>query len=163
VLPSLSRIVLWLFVINLGIALGAGLYEGRIVVAQWLSSAADGTRHWNGELARRDATGVRFWIYVTTIPLTLLTLANLVAGWRAPPGLREWWLGAALLALADRVFTFSYFIPSMVRLMNAADSPAAVAAAERWASLNYLRHAIVLAAWLAALKTFSVVYARQAG
>ena len=36
---SITRIVLWLFVIDLGIAFGAGLYEGRIVVPQWLSSA----------------------------------------------------------------------------------------------------------------------------
>lgn len=27
--------VLWLFVINLGIAFGAGLYEARVVIPQW--------------------------------------------------------------------------------------------------------------------------------
>jgi hypothetical protein len=52
--------------------------------------------------------------------------------------------------LADRAFTFSYFIPTMVGLMEATDSPAAVAVATQWWNLNYLRHAIVLAAWLAA-------------
>jgi hypothetical protein len=34
-----------------------------------------------------------------------------------------------------------------------------VAAATRWSSLNYLRHAIVLAAWLTSLKAFSLFYA----
>ena len=28
-------ILLWLFVINLGIAFGAGLYEQRIILPQW--------------------------------------------------------------------------------------------------------------------------------
>jgi hypothetical protein len=58
------------------------------------------------------------------------------------------------------VFTFAYFIPAMIGLMNTADSPQAVAAAVRWSTLNYLRHAITLAAWLAALKTFAALYAR---
>jgi hypothetical protein len=45
----------------------------------------------------------------------------------------------------------------MVRLMDAQDSPAAVATATRWLRLNYVRHAVVLAAWLAALKTFALL------
>ena len=60
--------------------------------------------------------------------------------------------------MADRVVTFSYFIPTMVGLMNAADSSASVASATRWAHLNYLRHGLVPGGWLAALKTFSLLY-----
>ena len=154
---SLSRALLWLFVINLGVAFGAGLYEGRIVVSQWLVSSDTGL-HWNAEAARRDDTGLRFWVAVTTVPLTLLTVANLIAAWRAAEPVRHWWLAAGAVALADRVFTFAYFIPTMVGLMEAQDSSEAVATASRWASLNYLRHAIVLTAWLAALKAFALVY-----
>jgi hypothetical protein len=153
---SLSRVFLWLFVINLGIAFGAGLYEGRIVLSQWIGSSPDSVLHWNAEAARRDDTGLRFWAFVTTVPLTLLTLANLIAAWRAVGPVRGWWLAAGVAALADRVFTFSYFIPTMVGLMRAPDSSESVATAVRWANLNYVRHAIVLAAWLAALKAFSI-------
>lgn len=32
----IARTLLWLFVINLGIAFGAGFYEARIVFPQWL-------------------------------------------------------------------------------------------------------------------------------
>lgn len=155
---SLSRALLWLFVINLGVAFGAGLYEGRIVVSQWLISSPETGLHWNAEAARRDDTGLRFWVFVTTVPLTLLTVANLIAAWRAAAPVRRWWLAAGAAALADRVFTFAYFIPTMVGLMEAPDSSAAVATALRWANLNYIRHAIVLTAWLAALKAFALVY-----
>ena len=148
-------ILLWLFVINLGIAFGAGLYEHRIVTPDWISD--DGSRsHWNAEAARRDNTGLRFWAYVTTGPLTLLTLASLVVAWKASGPERGWWLTAALIVLVDRVLTFGYFIPTMVGLMTAPDSPAAVAAATRWMSLNYLRHVLVLSGWLAALKALSL-------
>jgi hypothetical protein len=108
--------------------------------------------------AGRDDTGRRFWAFVTTLPLTLLTLTNLFVAWQASGNVRVWWLGAGLAALADRAFTFSYFIPTMVGLMSAADSPEAVAVAKRWLNLNYLRHVIVLSAWLASLKTFALFY-----
>ena len=61
--------LLWLFVVNLGIALGAGVYEQRVVIPQWENTPP---QTWPN-------TGLLFWVYVTTVPLTLLTLANLVA------------------------------------------------------------------------------------
>ena len=154
----IARVLLWLFVINLGIAFGAGLYESRIVVPQWISFSAESGYQWNAEAARQADTGLRFWVFVTTVPLTLLTLANLVAAWRSRGPTRRWWLGAAVASLADRVFTFSYFIPTMLRLMNdeTLSQAEAVALALQWARLDYVRHAIGLAAWLAALKAFAL-------
>ena len=151
--------LLWLFVINLGIAFGAGLYEARIEFPQWLVYSAESGRRWNAEAARQADTGLRFWVYFTTVPLTLLTLANLVAAWRAQGAIRGWWLGAALTALADRVFTFSYFVPRMVKLTNdeTLSQSRAVAMASRWGQLNYLRHVLVLVAWLLSLKAFSLL------
>jgi hypothetical protein len=156
----MKTILLWLFVINLGIAFGAGLYEHRIVAAEWISSPHESGIHWNAEAVRRHDTGRRFWVFVTTVPLTLLTLANLFAAWRASGDVRRWWLAAGLAALADRASTFAYFIPTMIGLMDATDSPESVAIAIRWWNLNYLRHAIVLAAWMSSLKTFAVFHQR---
>lgn len=34
---SFSEILLWLYVINLGITFGAGLFETRIILPQWFS------------------------------------------------------------------------------------------------------------------------------
>lgn len=154
---NVSTALLWLFVINLGIAFGAGLYEHRIVTPHWLRG--DGTRsQWNAEAARRDDTGLRFWAYVTTGPLTLLTLANLAVAWMTSGPERAWWLAAAFVVLTDRLLTFAYFIPTMVGLMTAPDSSASVATATRWMNLNYLRHALVFGGWMAALKTFSLRY-----
>jgi hypothetical protein len=152
-----AEIALWLFVINLGVAFGAGLYEHRIVVPRWVASSAQGT-HWRPEVARDDDVGRRFWGFVSTMPLTLLTLANLFLAWRGNGPMRAWWLAAALVALAERLLTFFYFIPTMVRLMKAADSHESAAAAVRWANVNYLRHALVLLAWVLALETFALFY-----
>ena len=150
-----ARLALWLFVVILGIAFGAGLYEHRIAIPRWIAHD-NGVPRWDAASARRDDVGLRFWAYVSTGPLTLLTLANLFFAWKASGPAGTWWLTAASIALAERVFTFSYFIPVMVGLMNAADSPAAAATARRWSGLNYARHLLVFGSWLAALKTLTL-------
>ncbi|MGC1320788.1 MAG: hypothetical protein WA849_01275 [Candidatus Udaeobacter sp.] len=61
----LPEIPLWLFVINLGIAYGAGLYEKRIILPQWFSKSAESGLRVNSEAMRQTNTGLRFWAYVT--------------------------------------------------------------------------------------------------
>jgi hypothetical protein len=68
---------------------------------------------------------------------------------------------AAVTALADRIFTFSYFIPQMIGLLSAADSPEARARSLQWAHLNYVRQALVLVAWVAALQSFALISMRS--
>jgi hypothetical protein len=155
---AVTKLLLWLFVINLGIAFGAGLYESRIVVPQWLGALSGGEYRWHAEAARQADSGLRFWIYVTTVPLTLLSIANLIVAWRARGTLRRWWLTASVTAVLDRIFTFSYFIPTMYGLMTDASLPLpqATALALQWVKLNHFRHLIVLVAWLAALKALSL-------
>src|SRR4029079_7055615 len=76
---TMGTVLLWLFVLNLGIAFGAGLYEHRINIPRWLTDT--GAPHWNAGAAQQDDVGRRFWVLVTTIPSTLLTIANLLAAW----------------------------------------------------------------------------------
>jgi hypothetical protein len=45
--------------------------------------------------------------------------------------------------------------------MQAADSPAAATAASWWSSLNYVRHALLLGAWLSALRAFALLYVQR--
>jgi hypothetical protein len=66
--------------------------------------------------------------------------------------------------MADRVFTFAYFIPTMIRLMQdtTLSESQAASMAMQWGSLNHIRHAILLLAFLAALKTLSLRAKQQA-
>jgi hypothetical protein len=151
-------ILLWLFVINHGIAFGAGLYEQRIILPQWFNRTSESRIRVNSEAMRRTDTGRKFWGYVTTVPLTLLTLANLLAAWQSPTPRHEWWLGAVVITLVERIGTFSYFIPTALRLMRAEALPSAKAEAmaSQWMALNHFRTALALIGWLAALKALSL-------
>lgn len=155
---NVPDILLWLFVLNLGIAFGAGLYEQRIILPQWFSRSSGSGIRVNSAAMREIDTGRRFWALVTTIPLTLLTLANLVVAWQSRGPRHDWWLGAAAITLAERIATFSYFIPTAIRLMRAdADDSAKVEGmAARWIALNHVRAALGLIGWLAALRALSL-------
>ena len=50
--PYVREILLWLFVINLGIAFGAGLYEQRIILPLWFSSSSEPGVRVNSEAMR---------------------------------------------------------------------------------------------------------------
>ena len=153
---KIINVILWLFVINLGIVFGAGIYEHRIEFPLWLVSTDDGGYIWRAESANAANSGLRFWAFVSTGPLTILTLINLFAAWKARGPIRKWWLSASVLALVDRVLTFSYFIPTMIVLMQDETLSASLAAdiAYQWGLLNNLRHILVFFAWICALKTF---------
>ena len=148
-----TEILLWLFVVNLGIAFGAGLYESRMVVSPWIAAVS------RGDVASHPDSGRQFWVFVTTGPLTLLTLASLVAAWQTQGAIGRWWLVAAVFTLVERIMTFAFFIPQMLRLQRGQVVPPSKvkAVATRWANLNHLRSALCLAAWLAALKAFSLL------
>lgn len=153
------EILLWLFVINLGIAFGAGLYESRITVPQWFSFSPNMGYSWNAKAARDANVGLKFWVYVTTVPLTLLTVGSLIVVWWTHDAVRSWWLIAVAAALLDRVMTFSYFIPTMIKLMQpeSVAQSEATAKAQQWVRFGYIRHAATLVAWLAALKALSLM------
>jgi hypothetical protein len=140
--------LLWLFIINLGMVLGAGLYESRIVVPIWAAAPP--------QSLKQPETGLRFWVWITTGPLTLLIVANLAAALLSAGPRRGWWLAAALIVAAERAATFSYFVPTMLRLQRGEWSPAAAATLARWSAINYLRHATILAGLLAALRALSL-------
>lgn len=140
-------LVLWLFVIDLGIACGAGLYEGRVVIPAWKEIPP---RQWPN-------TGLLFWIYVTTIPLTLLAVINGIAAWSSEGARRPYWLCAAAVIALERVGTFAYFIPAMVGLAGSDLPPPEVEPAlSRWLLLNHGRHVLTLSGWLLAIRTLSL-------
>lgn len=65
--------LLWLFAVNLGLACGAGLYESRVMVPLWFTPTEGGDAHWDAAAARQADVGRRFWVHLTTLPLTVLT------------------------------------------------------------------------------------------
>jgi hypothetical protein len=109
-----TEILLGSFIINLGMALGAGLYEARIVLPLWFNKTKGGNYQADVEAMRKIDTGRKFWGFVTTVPLTLLTILNLVFACKATAPLYGLWLSATLIILLERIGTFAFFIPTAI-------------------------------------------------
>ena len=153
-MQHLPQILLWLYVITLGTAFGAGIYEARIILPQWFIKSATGI-HVNSEAIIKTDVGRRFWAMVTTMPLTLLTIANLVIACKSTGDLHNWLLTATLIILVERIGTFTFFIPTIIKLSKP-ENASASSLATLWIRMNYIRNLLTLLAWLAALKAFSL-------
>ena len=112
-----TALLLRLLVVFHGMALGAGLYEDRIVVPMWFPVANRVLSVDTAAMQRIDS-GRRFWAFVTTLPLTALTLVSLKPAWGFAAAGHTWWLQASAFTLAERSLTFAFFIPTAVRLMR---------------------------------------------
>lgn len=156
---NIPDILLWLFIINLGIAFGAGLYETRIILPQWFIKLPGTEFQVNSKAMNETDTGRKFWAMVTTMPLTLLTIANLVVALQSNGQRHDWWLAASLIILAERIGTFAFFIPTAIKLMRAGtlSQSKVTSMVSIWLRLNYVRNALTLLGWLLALRALSVM------
>lgn len=157
-MQNLPEILLWLFVINLGTAFGAGLYETRIVLPQWFTKTPGTGYQLNSKAMNETDTGRKFWGMVTTVPLTLLTIANLILACQSSGHRHDWWLAASLIVLIERIGTFAFFIPTAIKLMQAESlSQSKISSlVVLWMRLNYVRNMLTLVGWLMALYVISL-------
>lgn len=147
-------LLLWLLVVAVGIEIGAGLYEARVLVPLWSSAPPESLIHYNLQTLR-PTPGQRFWI-VSTPLVGLLGLANLVVGWRSTAARRRWWLLGAGGVVVMVVITFVYFVPALMgfEAVRAGADGSLAASVNRWVILNWIRAAIYMAAWLCLLHAY---------
>lgn len=160
---SISYILLFLFVVVLGIELGGGLYETLVVMPVWSAGAPDSVlAFYQHNLANPKFVlnaGGRFWMFFT--PLTGLTaLACLLSGLRTAPEHKKWRIAGSALALIVVIFTFVWFVPNIIKLNSAAilsmsrDDLASLT--NWWVRLNWVRAVLYIAGWLAAIRALSI-------
>lgn len=153
---KIGRILLTLLVIVLGLEIGAGIYEARVLVPLWASAPPGSLVAYNLQELRPNP-GLHFWIFTTPL-VGLLALANLVAAFRSAPPRRLWWLMGSLLAVMVVVMTFVYFVPELQTFERLRDREAVAMTwrVPRWVALNWLRAVVYILAWLSLLRAFSL-------
>jgi hypothetical protein len=149
-----ARIALWLFVIALGLDLGAGIYEGRIVVPLWANGVPDTLAEGNPFARVAIDAGMRFWAYMTST-VAVLAVVALLSGLTAPAAQRAWQTFATLFELVAVAMTLLYFRPTLVRLFighgEGLSAHAVTSIVHRWVLWSRVRIGISFIAWLAAL------------
>jgi len=159
---SIERFFLWLFVIVLGIEIGAGLYETLVVVPLWSASPPDSVVAYyqhntsNPQLALNP--GGRFWM-VNTPLVGLLAVAALLSGLKTRPEHRRWRIVATRAAIIVVAATFAWFVPNIMILNEggrglSADQIASLS--NWWVRLNWVRVVVYSTGWLAGLCALTV-------
>ncbi|HEX5476120.1 MAG TPA: hypothetical protein VFX12_15790 [Vicinamibacterales bacterium] len=150
----MARVTLWVFVVLVGLDLGAGLYETRVVVPLWTAGVPGTLAPGNpyGLIAAR--AGLHFWAVLSPL-VAIATVLALVAGFRAPRPQFTWRLVATILELIVVASTLAYFAPTARRLLMThgagLDAASLTSVVHRWVVLNRVRVAVTAVAWAAGL------------
>lgn len=158
-----ARLVLWAFVIVMGVGAGAGLYEARIITPLWSGSPPESVWGWRDLLAANPQYaphgGDRFWIFVTPAR-ALLGILLLVTAVRMQGQQRMWRLVAGTLALALFAIAAVWLIPMSAELFategRTPDADRVVSLVGNYVILNYTFQGLGLAAFLAGLRALSL-------
>ena len=159
----MARITLWLFVIALGLDLGAGVYEARIVVPLWANGVPETLAAGNPFARVAIDAGMNFWKYMPSA-VALLALAALVFGLRAPSAERTWQTIGSVAELCVVAATLGYFRPTLIRLFmghgEGLSDAAVTSTVRRWVVFSRVRIAASFAAWCSALVALAVTLPR---
>ncbi|HMJ08029.1 MAG TPA: anthrone oxygenase family protein [Pyrinomonadaceae bacterium] len=164
---SFARLFIWVFVIVLGIELGAGLYETLVVLPTWTyeppASVLEYYKHNAAFPQFAIIAGPRFWMFQTPF-LGLVSLITIITGLRTDPEHRKWRIIGAGLALFVVVCTLAWFVPNLLSLIGDGvtkmSSEQITSVTHLWVRLNWVRVIVYSAAWLAGLKAMTVPVSR---
>jgi Domain of unknown function (DUF1772) len=165
---SIPQLILWLFVMCLGIEIGAGLYEALVVVPVWASAPPDSVlanfHHNVANLQFAINPGGNFWLIFT--PLTgLLAIVTLLFGLKTAPEHRKWRIVGTVLTIIVVAATFAWFVPTLMILRG--EEVTKLTGAEItsktnwWVRLNWVRAAIYITGWVAALRALTIPAGRE--
>jgi Domain of unknown function (DUF1772) len=139
-----------------GLALGAGLFELRVIIPQWAGKRTGKEIADAMEQSGHAISGKKFWALVGPLVLPL-TAANLAAALRSSGARRRWWLGSSATMAGIAVATATYYVPTLHKLQEVGAIPdtEVEAVAKQRVRLDYVRVVVGVAAWFAGLRALS--------
>ncbi len=143
------EILMWLLVMWMGFAIGAGIYETRVVLPLWAGSPPESLKRWHSAPFRIDP-GLRFWVFCTP-GLALLSLVVLVSFLGVDSPAATYVKIGAGLSVALAIWAFAWFVPRFRAVtgpkFQEMDQQQAAGIAVAWRRMNSLRVVLFLAAW----------------
>ena len=148
-----------LFLFFVGIGIGAGLYETRVVYPNWAVDAFPTTL--SSKLVSSGQAGAarRFWPFVSPIAM-LLALVNLYGAWHQAGPVRLLWFISSLTIIIKSVATYAYFAPVMIRHIERSeemDPNTLRRMIALWTMLSPMRVIAELIAWISGIWTLILI------
>ena len=161
----IAEIALWVFVVSLGILIGATVFEALVITPLWAGSPPESVRGWNENPRYAIEGGIFFGLIAPA--LLLSSLASLIAGWKMPRKRRKWLVAAVICTFIGFVATGLFFVPILretIFTRGAGLSDAEIVEkVNSWVTYNWWRMAIQTVGWLAALRALSLRHLPDSG
>lgn len=158
---SISRLCLFLFVIVVGLEIGAGLYETLVVLPMWALNAPDSVvAFYQHNQANPDFTinaGGRLWMFLTPL-VGLVSIAAFLTGLKTSGSHRKWRMAGTLIAFTVVAVTFAWFVPNLLKLLYHVPemtSAEIATTANRWYAANWGRVVFGITGWICGLKALN--------
>jgi len=146
---SLAQALLFLLVLLMGFELGAGLYEARVLVPLWAPDPQAAYKFAVDHPAFATHAGPQWWIFLTPLTAVVALGCAIFAGWLSPAQIGLARIGAIVVA-GMAVVTFAWFVPNIIELQGEGvlllTAEHAKSRGTLWASLNWVRGGVMLAA-----------------
>ncbi len=150
---QIGTILLWMFVILTGVAVGGGIYEVRAVYPNWKKDPKPETLARRLRESSQMSAGRRFWPFVSPL-LAVLSVLNIWAAFETTGVIRLVWLAAASAVAIRSIAGYSYFVPTMMLKFEKPETmtqPDLERAVRRWTALSPWRLYLEFPAWIAAI------------
>jgi len=164
----LTRVLLWISVLAWGILMGGKLFDLRVLVGAWSLSPP--------ESLSLLPYGARFpvdtgeYFFPSSVALLVCSFGALIAAWKTPAKYRAWLALSSVMMLLILIFTVTWFWPQNAALWavaqgapDAVQDRAEVARMVRqWVTYDWLRIAMGLVGFVAAVRAISVPFPAKA-
>jgi len=154
----ITQTILWLFVIFVGIHIGAGVYEVFVITPLWAGMPPESVTGWN-PVPQYAINPAKYWGIFSPV-VALLTLALLIAAWLMPPVRRKWALVAGVCLFIVVLSTVLFFVPILIKTIGTRGSDFSsgeiTTMVNQWVGWNWLRLAVMIVGWLAAIRALSI-------
>ena len=155
----IATISILLLLLTVTFTLGGGLYEVLVIYPNWKHEVQPDTLSAKLESSGQNNAGKRFWPLFSPAQ-ALLSIINMVLAYNYTGPAHNYWLAAAIIIVINRVITFSYFIPVMLKYImkpETMETERLKSIVKTWTGLSPLRLLPEFAAWvliIAALMKF---------
>jgi hypothetical protein len=154
-MKTFSRWTLLLLLVMLGLELGAGIYEARVVVPLWAHEPQAAHAFWLANPQFAPNPGQRWWMFSTPFTGLVALCVACVAGYLPRRQSKVARIGAIVIVLMT-VVTFAYFVPTIMQLQGTAvegmSAEVARSKAALWTSLNWVRVVVYFAGWFLVIR-----------
>ena len=145
-----AQVLLCAFILSVGVGIGGGLYETRVVYPNWAENPTpDGLA---GKLVSSGQAGAarRYWPLVSPAS-ALLAIVNVFLAWHQVGMIRNLWLMSSIAIVLKSIGTYGYFVPTYLRRIAKPDTMDAVTLrrlVRTWTGLSPLRVVAEAFAWI---------------